>query len=118
MNGINQRIKNLMARDGLTMTELAKKTGLSRSTISRYLSGKVEPKRNAIGAIAKAFHVDPVWLAGFDVPASDYTAETPEGTASIEVEHFNELSPENIKKVENYVKKLYELQKMEEGEET
>lgn len=63
---INQRIRDEMRRQNMTMTELAIKSGLNRSSISRYVSDKIEPKQNAIGAIAKALGVTPAWLLGFD----------------------------------------------------
>ena len=66
MYEINTRIKNEMERQGLTMTDLARLSGLNRSSISRYVSNTIEPKQNAIGAIAKALGVPVAWLLGFD----------------------------------------------------
>lgn len=67
MYEINKRIREEMARQGLTMTDLARMSGLNRSSISRYVSDTIEPKQNAIGAIAQALKVSPAWLLGFDV---------------------------------------------------
>lgn len=64
---INARIRDEMARQKITITDLARLSGLNRSSISRYVSDTIEPKQNAIGAIAKALHVSPAWLLGFDV---------------------------------------------------
>ena len=62
MSEINKRIKTEMERQGLNKTDLAKLTGLARSSISRYVSDKIEPKQNAIGAISKALGVSPAYL--------------------------------------------------------
>jgi len=43
-------------------------TGLNKSTISRYLSGQVEPKAKAAGLLAKSLNVSEMWLWGYDVP--------------------------------------------------
>ena len=71
MYEINKRIREEMARQNLTMTDLAKLSGLNRSSISRYVSDTIEPKQNAIGAIAKALKVSPAWLMGFDDSKTD-----------------------------------------------
>ena len=71
MYEINKRIREEMARQNLTMTDLAKLSGLNRSSIARYVSDTIEPKQNAIGAIAKALKVSPAWLMGFDDSKND-----------------------------------------------
>jgi transcriptional regulator with XRE-family HTH domain len=48
--------------------DLSKSTGLNRSTISRYMSGAVEPKQSAIHRLAVALNVSEMWLWGYDVP--------------------------------------------------
>ena len=48
--------------------DLATETGLSHSTISRYLSGQVEPRQEAIIKLATALNVSEWWLWGYDVP--------------------------------------------------
>ena len=66
--GTPERIQEAMAAAGIKQIELAEATGLSHSTISRYLSGKMEPKQKAIGLLAKALDVTEMWLWGYDVP--------------------------------------------------
>lgn len=67
MYEINKRIREEMAKQGLNATDLARLSGLNRSSVSRYVNDVIEPKQNAIGAIAKALKVSPAWLLGFDV---------------------------------------------------
>lgn len=58
------RIRNLKSVD------LVKMTGIGKSSISSYLSGKYEPKQKNIYKIAKALDVSEAWLMGLDVPMS------------------------------------------------
>ena len=62
MSEINKRIREQMELQGLNKTDLALRSGLARSTVSRYVSDKIEPKQNAIGALAKALGVTPAYL--------------------------------------------------------
>ena len=83
---INKRIREEMVRQNLTMTDLANKSGLSRSTISRYVSDSIEPKQNAVGALAKALHVSPAWLLGFD------EAKNPQVNRFIDIQTLSEIN--------------------------
>lgn len=48
--------------------ELSQKTGLSKSTISHYMSGYAKPKSDKLYILAKALDVNEAWLMGLDVP--------------------------------------------------
>lgn len=63
---IKDRIKKAMSENGINARELSKRSGVSESSISRYLLGQMEPRANAAAKIAKALHVDPVWLMGLE----------------------------------------------------
>ena len=41
----SSRIKEAMSLIGKTRVDLVRETGLNKSTISRYLSGEIEPKQ-------------------------------------------------------------------------
>ena len=62
------RLRLAMDYAGKKQMDLAKATGLSHSTISRYLSGQMEPKQKAVALIAVALNVSEMWLWGYDVP--------------------------------------------------
>lgn len=53
---------------GIKAVDLVQATGLGKSAISQYISGKYEPKQVAIHKIAKALNVSEAWLMGYDVP--------------------------------------------------
>ncbi len=62
-----QRIQQLMEQYNLTLTEMSKRTGLAKSTLSYYVNGKSIPRQEQIGIIADTFHIDPAWLLGYNV---------------------------------------------------
>jgi transcriptional regulator with XRE-family HTH domain len=64
------RLREAMEVAGKKQQDLAKATGLSHSTISRYLSGQMEPKQKAISKLAIVLGVSEMWLWGYDVPKS------------------------------------------------
>ena len=62
------RLKEAMQRAGKKQADLVRDTGLNRGTISRYLSGEVEPRQDAAYKLALALNVSETWLWGYDVP--------------------------------------------------
>lgn len=62
-----KRIQQLMDEQGLKQTDLARMTGIDKSSISLYLSGKYKPKGDKVHLIAKALHADPAFIMGFDI---------------------------------------------------
>lgn len=62
------RILEAMHDAQKTQADLVRETGLNKSTISRYLSGEVEPRHEATHKLAKALAVSEMWLFGYDVP--------------------------------------------------
>lgn len=69
------RLREAMTAAGKKQLDLAKVTGLSHSTISRYLSGQMEPKQKAVSRLAIALGVSEMWLWGYDVPMSRTTEQ-------------------------------------------
>lgn len=63
-----ERLREAMADAGKKQIDLAQETGLSHSTISRYLSGRVEPRQEATHKLAQVLNVSEMWLWGYDVP--------------------------------------------------
>lgn len=63
-----ERLQEVMTQTGKKQIDLSKETGLSHSTISRYLSGQVEPRQEAMHKLAAALGVSEFYLWGYDVP--------------------------------------------------
>lgn len=62
------RLLEAMRDANKTQADLVRETGLNKGTISRYLSGAVEPRHEAVHKLAKALSVSEMWLFGYEVP--------------------------------------------------
>lgn len=95
------RLKQLLDIRGITASELSRKTGVSKSSISRYLSGAWKAKQDAIYLIAQATDCSEAWLMGVDVPmdrtsgliASAYDTYSPFTDANNDA--YGDMSDEN-----------------------
>ena len=63
-----ERLREAMDDAGKNQMDLAKETGMAHSSVSRYLSGIMEPKQKAVGLMARALGVSEMWLWGYDCP--------------------------------------------------
>ena len=72
-----ERLREALSNAKMKQIELSQKTGIDRGTISNYLSGKYEPKSDAINKMAIALNVNEMWLWGYDVPM-EREKKTPE----------------------------------------
>lgn len=67
MTEIKDRLKKALDESGMSLSELANKSGINKGAISKYIHGHVVPKQSAVGELARALHVSPAWLLGFNV---------------------------------------------------
>ena len=68
------------ALNGITLTELAIKIGMSKQSLSAYSLGIRNPKKPTIKAISELLNVNPAWLIGYDVEKHLLKAENqPQG---------------------------------------
>lgn len=85
--------------------DLVQATGIGKSAISQYISGKYEPKQVAIHKIAKALNVSEAWLMGYDVPIQRAeeikTVVTKEEKAFLDL--FNSLDSADKENLKNYI---------------
>ena len=65
------RLEKAMDAAELKPIDLANAAGFSESTISQYRSGRSTPKKDRLIVLARALHVSPAWLMGFDVPMEE-----------------------------------------------
>ena len=66
MREFQKRLKQIMDEKGLRQADLVKASGISRSVISSYVSGRYEPNPEKLKALARALSCDAIWLAGYD----------------------------------------------------
>lgn len=71
MAKFNERLLEAMKAKGITQAELCKRTGIGKSAMSQYMSGKFNPKQTRTYLIATALNVSIPWLMGSDVPMED-----------------------------------------------
>lgn len=62
------RISEALSLRNMKAVELAEKSGISKSSLSSYISNRWQPKQGALYKMAKALGVSEMWLAGYDVP--------------------------------------------------
>lgn len=68
MAKIADRLKMALEIRDITQSELSRKTGIGKSSISTYLTGEYEPKQKNIYKMALALDVNEAWLMGADIP--------------------------------------------------
>lgn len=85
----------------MTASELAKRSGIGKGSISKYLKGTVIPKQNAIGSMSEALGVSPAWLLGYDL--------TMDGKEKIDLD-INKLTEVNQEKLLAYYQALIDTQ--------
>ncbi|HCW7835916.1 TPA: helix-turn-helix domain-containing protein [Staphylococcus aureus] len=67
MNSFKDRLKQIMSERKISQSELSRRTGIGRNSISDYLNGKYEAKQDKVFGLAKALNVNEAWLMGFDI---------------------------------------------------
>lgn len=71
---VSERLKIAMKETGKKQADLVRATGIDKGSISHYVSGRYEPKSDAISRLAFVLDVSESWLWGFDAP-KDRAAE-------------------------------------------
>lgn len=62
------RMQQLLDIKQITKAELSRRTGISRSSITRYVKGDWKGKQDSVYKIAEVMNVSEAWLMGYDVP--------------------------------------------------
>lgn len=62
------RLNKAISLRNIKPIELAEKTGIDKSKISSYMSGRYKAKQDGVYLLAQALNVSEVWLMGYDVP--------------------------------------------------
>ena len=79
MATVAERIKEALEFNDMKQADLIKKTGINKSALSSYLSGKYIPKQTNIYLMAKALNVNEAWLMGKDVTKNRVLSATSPG---------------------------------------
>lgn len=93
-----------------TQTELSRRTGISKSSISRYLKGDWEGKQEAVYALALTLDVSEAWLMGFDAKMERASVkpvtEISDGLDDDVRRLLGELPPDKRQNVADYIRFL------------
>ncbi len=68
MNTFKERLNHAMTVRNIKPSELAKRSGISKSRISQYMSGLYTPKSKGTLSLAIALNVSETWLMGLNTP--------------------------------------------------
>lgn len=77
MESIAKRLHIALDASGMSQTDLSKRTGINKASISTYLSGTYEPKQKNVFRLAEALDVSPSWLMGLAVPMREIPRDAP-----------------------------------------
>lgn len=62
------RLQEALDIRNMKAAELVERSGVSKSSISHYISQRWQPKQKALNRMARTLEVSEMWLAGYDVP--------------------------------------------------
>ncbi|HDJ1290775.1 TPA: helix-turn-helix domain-containing protein [Staphylococcus aureus] len=96
MNSFKDRLKQIMSERKISQSELSRRTGIGRNSISDYLNGKYEAKQDKVFELAKVLNVNEAWLMGFDI-SKNRKIENNDITSI-----YNKLTPPRQNNVLNY----------------
>jgi len=66
INKFGERVSQLLIEKNMTKYKLAKETGISKSIITDYCKGKVQPTADVIIIIARYFEITSDYLLGLE----------------------------------------------------
>lgn len=111
---VSERLQVGMALRGLKQVDLVRKTGIDKGSISHYLSGRYEPKPEALNKLSAALDVSEMWLWGYDVPmerSPQVEGNTPDEENPYELtmlEAFDRMNNDDQAYVSKWVKNFAE----------
>jgi repressor LexA len=83
MDTFANRLKEALKESDMKQTDLSRATGIDKSLISNYLSGKYKAKQENLHLIANALNVSELWLMGHDVEKTPTSAESSTSVSSL-----------------------------------
>lgn len=85
---LGEKIKYLRTSQGMTLEEVGDAVGVGKSTVRKWESGQIaNMRRDKIALVAKALHVTPSYLMGWDEIAENLGSDSPAAKKLQEVKH-------------------------------
>lgn len=97
-----KRLKEAMELREIKARDIVQATGISKSNISGYLSGRCDPKRVNIYKISKFLNVTETWLMGFDCQRDLFSPLMGEVRRKIYLA-VDEMNDEQLNKTLNFI---------------
>ena len=102
-----QRLREALSARNMLPIELSRLSGIGKSAISQYLSGKVTPKQDKIYKLAQALKVSESWLMGYDEPMEQSPAPA--------LGDLPDLTPKDEREIMHLMDDMKEKLMQEEG---
>lgn len=110
MGTFSERLRASMDTANMKAVELHERTGISKASISEYLSGNYEPKQRNIFKIAQALNVSPSYLMGVnDDPRPPVQSPAPAS------DDLPDLTPKDEREIMHLMDDMKEKLMQEEG---
>lgn len=115
---ISERLKTIMRQNKLKQVDIIEKskkfeaeTGvkISKTDLSQYVNGKVEPGQEKLYVLAKTLDVSEAWLDGYDVPQHRPSDEERQEHArnskfdTIAAHIDDDVTDEELEEIRNYI---------------
>ena len=113
------RLRDARRRAGLRQEQVAEAIGTHPVTISKYERGVQDPSTDLLSAMARLYQVSLDWLLGHQLDDPDFAAdlELVMNEASVALRQVSDqLSPEAIKSIADYIRFVHEREERERGE--
>lgn len=111
MDKVNRRLEQAMNFRLMTAADLSRITGISKSSISRYMSGEYNPNSEKLDKISRALNVNEAWLLGYDGIEMERESDEAREQRSKTIEE--DMSDMMLKKLNELYKTLSFQQKVE-----
>lgn len=106
-------IKTTLNENDMSLSELARRVGMAKSAVSRYLNGSREFPLNRANDFANALHISTEYLLGFEKRHNDETETVEDDNSKVkEVDtiaaHFDkeDLTEDEKKEVQDFINYL------------
>ena len=123
MNIFSERLKTALDKRKVKPAELSERTGISKSSISEWISGKYEAKADKIVLIAKALDVNESYLIGLNVPMENNMKDFNKNNNFIDdpiitemLKLMENLDKNSLENIFNFIK--FEYDKAEQAKQT
>lgn len=110
VSDFKSRLKEAFKLRGIKQSDIVKDLGYSKGTVSTWVSGPYEPRRERIRDLAAYLKVSMPWLEGYNVPMEespvDYIHVTPSELLLIET--YRSVPTDEKERLEQYIKFISE----------